>query len=180
MNRKLWSVVAATLMAAGVAGAQGDGPNPGGRRPGGVPPGGDPKESFFPPELVMQNQKALGLTDDQSKSIREEMQNKEARFGVLQWQQSAEAETLKGLLQSDKVDKKQVQAQLDKLLAIESEVQRLRFGMMVRIKNILTPDQQAQLRELKKQMRPPMSPRDGGAGKPGDAGQGRPQPPPTE
>jgi|YelNatPaOPRAMG01_1025707.scaffolds.fasta_scaffold10159_6 Spy/CpxP family protein refolding chaperone len=127
-------------------------------------------ENLFPAELVMHNQQALGLTADQTKAIREEMQKTMAKFTDLQWQQSAESETLAGLLRQDKPDEKQVLAQFDKLLGIENEIKKLHFGSMVRIKSILTPDQQSQLREIKKQARLPLPPRE-------RPNQPRPQPP---
>jgi hypothetical protein len=41
--------------------------------------------------------------------------------------------------------------QLDKVLAIENEMKHLQLGMMLKIKLILSPDQQNSLRELRKQ-----------------------------
>lgn len=43
----------------------------------------------------------------------------------------------------------QALAQLDKVLDVEREVKRAQIGLMVRIKNKLTPEQQAQLREIR-------------------------------
>ena len=137
-------------------------------------------ENFFPPELIMQNQKALNLTTDQQTAIRAEMQKTMAKFTDLQWQQSAEGEALEALLKQERVDEKAALAQLDKLLTIEGEVKRLHFGTMVRVKNLLTTEQQAQLRELKKQGRPAATSRDRGPGNASESGQGErqhPQPP---
>jgi len=107
--------------------------------------------NFFPPELVMQNQKAIGLTEEQTKAIREEMQKNMAQFTDLQWQQSAAQETFSGLLKAERIDDKAALAELDKLLAIESQVKKLHLTVMIHIKNILTPEQQAKLRELRPQ-----------------------------
>lgn len=139
-------------------------------------------ENFFPPELIMQNQKALNLSTDQQTAIRAEMQKTMAKFTDLQWQQSAESEALEALLKQERVDEKTALAQLDKLLAIENDVKRLHFSAMVRMKNILTTEQQAQLRELKKQNRPAAATRDRGPGTPGEGGQGerQRQPQPAE
>ncbi len=125
------------------------------QRPDG-PHGDMMAENFFPPELIMQHQKALGLKEDQQTAIRSEMQKMLSRFTDLQWQQSAENETMASLLKQDHPDEKQVLQQLDKLLKIEDEIKRLHVGLRVKIKNVLTPDQQEQLRELKRQGRPRM------------------------
>jgi Spy/CpxP family protein refolding chaperone len=106
------------------------------------------EELFFPPELVMHNQQAIGLSDGQQETIRAEMQKAMGRFTDLQWQQSAQVESLETLCKKQPVDEKAVLAQLDKLLAIESEIKRLNFASLVRVKNILTPEQQQKLRDL--------------------------------
>ena len=132
------------------------------------PPQGDPMgDHFFPPELIMQNQKSLGLTADQQSAIRAEMQKTMGKFTDLQWQQSAEAEALGELMKQDKPDEKAVLAQFDKLLSIESEVKRLHVGTMVRMKNILTAEQLTKLRDLKRQMRRPSMGGPGGNMPPG-------------
>src|SRR5262245_47389937 len=105
-------------------------------------------ESFFSPELIMQHQKAIGLTAEQQAAIRAEMQKMVARFTDLQWQDSAEIETMAALLKQDRPDEKEVLTQLDKLLNIENEIKRLHTGALVRMKNILTAEQQGQLRGL--------------------------------
>ena len=109
----------------------------------------DPLEkNFFAPELIMQHQKAIGLTTDQQTAIRAEMQKMMAQFTDLQWQESAEAEAMAALASQDRPDEKAVLAQLDKMLSIENQIKRMHTSLLVRIKNLLTPEQQAQLRAL--------------------------------
>ena len=112
------------------------------------------EEILFAPDLVMRNQRAIGLRDDQQEAIRAEMQKAMMRFTDLQWQQSAQVETLETLCRKQPADEKAVLAQFDKLLSIEGEIKRLNFASLVRVKNILTPEQQARLRELDRQSRP--------------------------
>jgi Spy/CpxP family protein refolding chaperone len=47
------------------------------------------------------------------------------------------------------VDEQQVLAQLEKVLSIEREVKRAQVTLLVRIKNKLTPEQQAKLVEIR-------------------------------
>ncbi len=102
----------------------------------------------------MRNQKAIGLTGEQQKSIREEVIKTMPRFTELRWQQSAETEALIALFNQDRPDEKQVLAQLEKLLGIENEIKRLHAGLLVRIRNELTAEQQAQLRAIKNKGNP--------------------------
>src|SRR5688500_8433147 len=50
------------------------------------------ERSFFEPEFVMRNQKGIGLTGEQLKSIREEVIKIIPRFTELLWRQSDETE----------------------------------------------------------------------------------------
>ena len=139
-----------------IANAQQPPPPPdGGMGPDPSPPGGDKiGRAFFPPELVMRNQKTINLTPEQQSTIREEMRTAMPRFTELQWQLSAEEETLESLVLADAPDEKQLLAQFDKLMLVESELKRVRFALLVRLRAILTSEQQNKLEELKKQDRP--------------------------
>src|SRR5215471_18081856 len=106
------------------------------------------EKNFFAPELIMQHQNAIGLSADQRTAIREEMQKMIGQFTDLQWQESAETEALTSLVSQERPDEKQVLAQLDKLLNIENQIKRLHTGLLVRLKNLLTSEQQAKLQEL--------------------------------
>ncbi len=117
------------------------------------PPGHAPHdpvgEALFPPELVMQNQQAIGLDEAQKTFIRSEVLKAQTRFTELQWQLQDAMETLAGLIQQNPVDEQKVMAQLDKILPIEREVKRAQLTLMIRLKNKLTPEQQDKLRQLR-------------------------------
>lgn len=107
-------------------------------------------EQFFPPELVMQNQQALGLSEEQKNVLKAELQQAQARFNELQWQLQSEVETLADLGRQDRVDEPRVLAQLDKILNVERGIKRAQVTLIVRIKNTLTVEQQSRLREIRK------------------------------
>ncbi|MEW5835618.1 MAG: hypothetical protein ACOZJZ_01415 [Pseudomonadota bacterium] len=52
-------------------------------------------------------------------------------------------------LKQDRVDEQQAIAQLDQVLAAEREIKRAHVGLAVWLKNMLTPEQQHKLRELR-------------------------------
>jgi Spy/CpxP family protein refolding chaperone len=111
-------------------------------------------ESLFPPELVMQNQQAIGLKDDQSAAIRAELQKTMAQTTDLMWQQSAEEESLAAEMKKERIDEEKAMAHLDKLMGIENQIKRGRMEVMLKVKNTLTPEQQTKLRDLMKQQAP--------------------------
>jgi Spy/CpxP family protein refolding chaperone len=61
----------------------------------------------------------------------------------------AEGEKMSKLLQPTQVDETQVLEEVDRILALEREMKRTQIGLMVRIKNTLTPAQQAKLMEIR-------------------------------
>jgi Heavy-metal resistance len=106
-------------------------------------------ENLFPPDLVLSNQKAIGLEEAQKNFVRSEVLKAQTRFTELQFQLQDAMETLTGLLKQNPVDEVQVLTELDKVLNAEREVKRTQIALMVRIKNKLTSEQQARLRQLR-------------------------------
>ncbi len=118
-----------------------------------VPPGspGGPHDpiggNFFPPELIMQNQEGLGLKDEQKNAMIGEIQRVQGQATAIQWRLQQQVEKLGSLVKQPRVEEAQVLAQLDSVLAVEREMKHLQIGMLVRLKNRLTTEQQAYLRE---------------------------------
>ena len=158
-----------------------------------TPPPGDPlADSMFPPELIMQHARELNLTPDQKTFMRNEIQKTTTRFNDLQWQLQDAMEALHETMKGNQVNEQQAMEQLGKVLDTEREIKMLHMGMAIRIKNQLTPEQQAQLQTMRNDMGgrrrergpdgPPRGPRPvGGPGSPGGAPKpgGRPDGPPN-
>lgn len=106
-------------------------------------------ENLFPPELVMQHQQALELTEEQRNLIRGEIQNAQARFTEVQWQLQNEMETMASLVKQGRIDEQRTLSQLDKIVGLEREIKRTQLALLIRVKNSLTPEQQAKLQTLR-------------------------------
>ena len=136
MRAEILCICAALLFAAGAACAQ--------------QPDQDPLgQSFFAPELVMQHQEAIGLSAEQKDYFKTEIRAAQLKFTELQWKLQDEMEKLVTLIKQPRVDEQQALAQLEKVLATEREVKRQQVTLLVRIKNKLTPEQQAKLSDLR-------------------------------
>jgi len=138
-------------------------PNPGKPQDQNAPPGGSPmrhtrmygmsfSEDVFPPEMIMQNQQALGLTDEQKKTMLELMKTFSAQFTELQWKQSAEQETMASLLKQERIDEAKALAQLDNLLKIENDIKKISLANMIKVRNILTDEQKIKMRSIRQAM----------------------------
>jgi Spy/CpxP family protein refolding chaperone len=110
-------------------------------------------ENLFPPELIMQHQQALGLSEEQKNFFKNELRQAQTRFTELQWKVQDEAEKMAELIKQPQVDESQVLSQLDKILNLERDVKRAQIALLIRIKNRLTPEQQAKLREIRNRQR---------------------------
>ena len=112
--------------------------------------GRDPiADNLFPPELVMANQKAIGLDDAQKAYLRGEISKAQSRFMEIQWQLQDAMESLVGLIKQSSMDETQVLTQLDKVLVAEREMKRAQIGLLVRIKSKLTAEQQTKLQKIR-------------------------------
>ena len=113
-------------------------------------PGEDPlARHVFPPELVMKHQQEIGLTERQRETIKGEIQKVQSKFLDLQWQMQKEMEKLVSLLDGKPADESKTLAQADALMRLETETKKMHLAMLVRIKNLLTEDQQARLARLR-------------------------------
>lgn len=117
------------------------------------PPPDPLAEGLFPPDLIMQNQEAIGLTDDQRNSIKGEVQKAQSRFSELQWQLQKEVEAMVVLVREPRADEQQALVQLDRILAIEREMKRAQIALLIKIKSSLSPEQQARLQQIRRQGR---------------------------
>lgn len=104
--------------------------------------------NLFPPELIMQNQQTLGLGEEQKNFLKAELLKAQTRLTELQWELQSEVEKLAALMKQNQVDEAQSLTQLDKVLGLEREIKRMHIGLLIRIKNKLTPEQQTRLREI--------------------------------
>jgi Spy/CpxP family protein refolding chaperone len=120
------------------------------------PPPPDPLgDSIFPPDMIMQHQRELALTEDQKIFMRGEIQRTTTRFNELQWQLQDQMEALHETVKTNSINEQLALSQLDKVLESEREIKRLHMELAIRLKNKLTADQQMKLQTIRQNNRPP-------------------------
>jgi Spy/CpxP family protein refolding chaperone len=113
-------------------------------------PDNDPIAKYLiPPELVMAHAQEIALTDAQSAAIKSELRKTQTKFLDLQWDMQEETAKLTQLLQQTPVDEAKVLERADKVMSLEREIKRAQLGLLVRLKNLLTPAQIARLASLR-------------------------------
>ena len=104
---------------------------------------------LFVPALVMQHQKEIQLTDQQREAITREMNAAQQKTLDLRWKLEEKSEALDKLLAEPRVDEKAALAGAGEVLDVERQLKQAHLELLIRIKNQLTPEQQAKLRELR-------------------------------
>ena len=111
----------------------------------------DPLEgAFFPPEFVLLAGDRIGLSQEQREKLQRAVGQTQLRSDELRQRLERESAALAALAKSAHVDEPALTVQLDKLLDAERDAKRLHIGLLATIKNLLTADQQAKLREFAK------------------------------
>ncbi len=111
----------------------------------------DPLERhLFPPELVMENESRIGLDEAQRSEIRSAIQETLPPTLELEWQARDQTRELERLLERPRPDLEAVLAQADRVLELERKVKRAHLSLLVRIKRVLTPEQQEKLQRIRR------------------------------
>jgi Spy/CpxP family protein refolding chaperone len=110
----------------------------------------DFSQHLYPPELIMQNQGRLRITESQREAILQEIYKVQATAAQVQWRVSDESEKLNQLLERENVQESEVLAQADRMMTWEIAVKRAQLTMLIRIRNLLTAEQKAMLRDMRR------------------------------
>lgn len=112
--------------------------------------GEDPFASvLFTAEEIMLHRRAIGLNDEQRDAITRLIEDLQGRAVALQWRLLDETETLKEVLQATRVDQDRAMDRFQRVLNIEMEIKQVHLQLLIRIKNLLTPQQQEELLRLR-------------------------------
>jgi len=105
--------------------------------------------TLFPPELIMQHRRAIGLDDEQRDAISRLISDLQGRVLSLQWELLDEVEQLRAVTGRPRVDLDRAMDEMGDVLDKEKDIKTAHLEMLVRIKNLLRPDQQSMLEELR-------------------------------
>jgi hypothetical protein len=90
------------------------------------------------------------LTEAQRNVIVQEISRLQATAVQVQWRVADESEKLAGLLERDSVAEAEVLSQAERMMGFETAVKRAQLSMLIRIRNVLSAEQRAMLRDLRK------------------------------
>lgn len=103
---------------------------------------------FTNPGHILRAADELELSDDQRGEIRTLMEQNRATIKPVREQLQEEGKRLKEMMADSALERGEVLAQLDRVLALEGQVKRQRAEAFLDIRDVLTADQRAQAQEL--------------------------------
>lgn len=107
------------------------------------------EKALFDPQLVLQRARDIGLSPQQRQSILDAVKKAQIDLVPLQLDMAEPALELVELIEATKVDEAAALAKADRMLKIENEVKKAQMSLLIRIKNVLTPEQQDRLRAIR-------------------------------
>ncbi len=108
---------------------------------------------LFPAELVMEHKSNLALSRAQEDAITKELDRSQSELVKLQWELQSEKDKLVKVLDAVSVDEPRSRQAADALMQRENAIKSAHLGLLVRIKNILTREQQEKLRAARESER---------------------------
>lgn len=104
---------------------------------------------LFPPELIMEHARAIRLNDEQRATITRHIEQLQSRAVRMQWQLKEQVQQLRETLARPRVDQDRAIDQLNRVLETEKNIKQAHLEMLIRIKNVLRPEQQQRLARLR-------------------------------
>ncbi|HEY8122216.1 MAG TPA: periplasmic heavy metal sensor [Myxococcota bacterium] len=137
MTRSLAALLALLLLLAAAAPARAE--------------SGDPAflQHFFAPELVLKNAAAISLSSAQRSALLKDIGRVSGSTTELQLSMLDGFSAVEELSAADPVDEKALLEAIHGVLSAELRVKEAHMGLLVRVRNLLTPEQREKLRALR-------------------------------
>lgn len=107
------------------------------------------KQAVFPPELVIRHQRKIGFSSEQRETFLREMHQTQADLLPVQLEMGEVGATLIQLLEEDRVDEEATLDAAMRMLELERRTKLRHMKLLIRIKNLLTTEQQTALNEIR-------------------------------
>lgn len=106
------------------------------------------EDHIFPPEAVMQASRSIGLDEQQRTAITEAIREFERSQLELEWQIQDAAQALTEIMRPSSIDEAAALAQAALVMDAETRMKQAHLRLLIRIKNLLSEEQQLKLREV--------------------------------
>lgn len=104
---------------------------------------------LFAPDLVMKHQAAIGLSSAQRRTLVTEITQAQADFVPYQMDMAELGERLERILAEPRIEESEALDAATEIMELEGRIKRRHLALAVRIKNLLTEEQQLELARLR-------------------------------
>ena len=111
------------------------------------------KGKLFPPNVILEHKTDLNLTREQFTAIKAAVIEVQANIAEFEWDMQEAHQNIMAELDQSPVDEKRVLKHVSAVLAAENQVKKQQMTMLIRLRNLLTPDQVAYLESFAGQSR---------------------------
>jgi Spy/CpxP family protein refolding chaperone len=106
-------------------------------------------QHFFAPELVLQNASAVGLSRAQRDALMKDIGKVTGATTELQLSMLEHFGSVEELSAAESIDEAALLAEIHEVLATEMRVKEAHMGLLIRIRNLLSPEQREKLRAIR-------------------------------
>ncbi len=99
------------------------------------------KGKLFPPNVILEHQAELNLTREQFTAIKSAVVEIQATIAGFEWDMREAQQKVLAELDQSPVNEKRVLEHVSVVLAAENQLKKQQMTMLIRLRNLLTPDQ---------------------------------------
>ncbi|MEM6359060.1 MAG: hypothetical protein AAF731_03150 [Bacteroidota bacterium] len=107
------------------------------------------QKQLFSTDLILKYQEDIDLSEDKIAEVKKIYNDHITTFNIIKWDLDADMSKMSKLLSAENVDEKESKSLMNIILEKEEQLKKMRFDMMVKLKNLLSAKQQLQLHEFK-------------------------------
>jgi Spy/CpxP family protein refolding chaperone len=105
--------------------------------------------TLFDPELIMKHRRAIDLSDQQRDLISGLIKQLQSNVVSLQWDLQEQSTALAAELARPRVDLDRALDRMGRMMQTERKIKEAHLTLLIRIKNVLRPEQQQALQKLR-------------------------------
>ena len=105
--------------------------------------------SLFDPDLIMKHRRAIDLSDQQRDAISGLIKQLQGSVVALQWDLQEQSTALASELARPRIDLDRAIDRMGRVMQTERKIKEAHLTLLIRIKNVLRPEQQQALQKLR-------------------------------
>ena len=107
------------------------------------------QKQLFSTDLILKYQEEIDISADKLDQVKKIYNDHITTFNIIKWDLDAQMSKMNKLLSAETVNEKESESLMNIILEKEEQLKKMRFEMMVKLKNLLNKEQQQELHKLR-------------------------------